>query len=158
MSVAMEAAARNAKQLGGPSNNSDFGLSGGAIHRLDKERNNAGGFRKREFYRCGNTKHLVDVCPFMKKECYGCKQTGHIRKKCKSSGKKGFNGNTRVDCNQASIAVNEVNDFERKEEDMLSNGMNFLTLYALGTDNKRYDPVLVELELNRQKVKTGRWR
>ena len=76
--IAMEAAAKSAKQIHG------VGLEG-QVHRLGngtrgvqkgskfrsgtKPRNNES---KKECYRCGSLKHLADNCNFIHKECFGC--------------------------------------------------------------------------------------
>ena len=74
-SVAMEAAARSARQIHG------VGLEG-QVNKLGSSR---GGYRqpqvqnanrgaKKECYRCGSVRHLADKCPFKDKECFGCKK------------------------------------------------------------------------------------
>lgn len=169
--IAMEAAAESAKELHGGIS-SFGGNSSGAVYRVGNEKGNnnigsTGGddrgsvyALRKECFRCGSNRHLADGCPFKNRECFACKQVGHIRKKCHSSSsrRKSSNGssfnqgrnmsNNRYSCNQASVDYGTENN---KIDGELDSGMNFLNLYALGTE--RNDPVWVDMELNDKTVK-----
>ena len=136
--VAMEAAARSAKESHGSNGEGEISST---VHQLDNE---AGRVTKRECYRCGGTRHLADACAFKNKECFGCKQIGHIRKKCHSSKRRPWPSAAKVNCNQARVDL----DADKMEWEVNS-CMNFLSLYSFGArNNKRHDPVMVTLELN----------
>ena len=57
------------------------GGSLGGIHKIGTEQKAGAG--RRECYRCGNPKHMADVCPFKDKECFNCRKIGHTHRKCK---------------------------------------------------------------------------
>ena len=149
ISVAMEAAARSAKQIHG------VGLERG-VNRLGDGRgypsnvaNRSSGGRdsgSKECYRCGSAKHIADKCPFKNSECYHWKKKGHTKRKCRKAG-------AEASSSRQGGNVNLVEEVERQEEgierqvdedfDELEYGVNVLNLYRLGDEesNERNDPI-----------------
>lgn len=104
ISVAMEAAAKDATELVQARNRTDTG----AVNRLHvKNRRSRGNDRKNEVqcyrcgekghiakdcrsggarcYRCNGSGHVAKDCKFRNAECHNCHNTGHIKKACKTS-------------------------------------------------------------------------
>ena len=163
--VAMEAAARSAKQIHG------VGLDG-LVHRLGEGRNPGGSklskFSK-ECFRCGSKKHLADKCPFKNQECFKCKKLGHTQMKCKKFG----NPNNRMHLVEEELEVSQV---ESEEIDLtleLESDLHCLnlyrlvfefelsvTVYQLGDEERRSsEPIMISIKLNkitvRMEVDTG---
>ena len=152
--VAMEAAARSAKQIHG------VGLEGN-VHRLGDGRNpglgrngkNTGGSSK-VCFRCGSGRHLADKCHFKNKECFGCRKIGHTQNRCKSF--KGNKGNNQV---VHYMGDAEENDQEGEDEDVfdLESDLHCLslyrlsiTLYRLGDDEaSSSQPIIISIRLNK---------
>ncbi len=155
--VAMEAASISAKRIHGVSVEGNIN-----VHKLGEGRS-SGGYSKfsrggngnKECYRCGNTRHLADKCPFKSKECFGCKQIGHAKRKCRKAAGQGGNryGNDRV-----HAVEEEQEEFKDEEEDInfeaeLESDLHMLNLYRLGEEAERTDPVMVDVKLNKKKVR-----
>ena len=133
--IAMEAAAKSAKQIHG------VGLEG-QVHRLgngNRDMRRGSKFKsgtkpmnsgsKKECYRCGSLKHLADNCNFIHKECFGCKKPGHSIKMCKNKN----NGNRGQQDRVHFVEEEETPDVEEFEDDFgLGDGLHFLNLYKLG--------------------------
>ena len=154
-SVAMEAAARSAKQIHG------VGFDG-QVHRLGQGRypsntklskGGAGGGSK-ECFRCASTLHFADKCPFKNRMCYGCKQVGHAKKKCPNAGSRG------------SGKINLVEEAEVSEEEFIQEiqeidgELHCLNLYCIRINVYRLgdgqvggnDPIMISITLNAMKV------
>ena len=101
---------------------------------------------RRECFRCGDPRHLADVCPFKTKECYACKRVGHVRKMCRASeserrGRRRSEGKEK-DCHRVEVI----------EEDTIDS-LETWSLYPLiNVDFARNDPAIVRLELNNHKI------
>ena len=175
--VAMESAAKNARDLYGGVRGvkNEVGVysggnSGGGVNRLDKRSYKGYGnvsVSKKECFRCGGIKHDSDHCTFKSRECFGCKKVGHAKHRCPSL-KKNFlgssGGSSRGNCHKTDVVkkensmINAMGDgyCDVGEEEYiaeLDSGMNFLSLYTLGSRRTgKHDPVMVDLLLNGKSV------
>ena len=157
-SVAMEAAAKSAKQIHG------VGLEG--VHRLgdgskypsnvnnkSAGRNNSNVNRggNKECYRCGSQRHLADKCPFKNSECFYCKKRGHTRQMCRKAGAANRQG---VNVNLIEEAESEENEFEISEEiEIKESDLHVLNLYRLGDETaESNDPIMITMKCNKKEV------
>ena len=134
--TAIEAAGLYIKEMQASSSShvTQEGGSLGGIHKIGTEQKAGPGAGKRECYRCGNPKHMADVCPFKDKECFNCRKIGHTRRKCKG-------GEQRKELKQLVVKEEELEGAAAMNYDM-----SFLDLYPLKTDNS--DAVILDLKLN----------
>ena len=149
--VAMEAAARSAKQIHG------VGLDG-QVHRLGEGRNPGGSklskFSK-ECFRCGSKKHLADKCPFKNQECFKCKKVGHTQVKCNKNKNK-----IHLLEENFEVSLEESEEIEGLEE--LASDLHCLNLYRLvyeyelsvsiytlgDEEGRSSEPIMISLKLN----------
>ncbi|XP_053698835.1 uncharacterized protein K02A2.6-like [Sabethes cyaneus] len=53
-----------------------------STNKNSKNKDSAGSGKKGECYRCGNTSHFANKCPYIRTVCNYCKMVGHLQKVC----------------------------------------------------------------------------
>ena len=104
------------------------------------------GASKLKCYRCGDSKHLADKCPFKSKICYGCKKPGHLKRNCRE---RQGDGSERAPnsggCNRVDADVSVTN--ESQDEDSYLE-LSTLSLYMLRNEFAGRKPVIISVKIN----------
>ena len=82
--LAIESATRDCEFIQGNPSSSAQASEGLSVMKLHSD--------KLRCYRCNDTKHLADKCPFKSNMCYFCNETGHLKRVCKKAAKKQARG------------------------------------------------------------------
>ena len=131
ISQAMEAADRNARELGKVSAN-------GLVQAVSNGRSQRGGGAPHTLtcYRCGG-KHPSDKCCFKDSECHHCGKKGHIAKVCRSKKRE----NAKHPCSHSTQEKARTHHVAGEEsEDM--------TESILTVPGQRADPITVTVQVN----------
>jgi hypothetical protein len=145
--IAIETACKDALEIQGRSGQGHFD---GGIHKLYDKVGSASSGSRRECYRCGDTRHLADTCPFRTRECFACKKMGHVRKMCKSSEPE-RRDKRRTDA-RTDPKEKGCHNVEVSEEEAIDS-LETWSLYPLvDLDFARNAPAVIRLDVNNHRI------
>ena len=146
--TSIEAANKQASEIGGSSGESQIHKNVQDIKRVQQTKGSRG------CWRCNSQQHKESDCPFNDKECYYCKKRGHISRTCpKLKNKKEFEKNA-----SKKNGRDKVHKVDVSEEDF-DDGEGFYDIGEvevydiLRSELQREDPITTQVYVNGKPLK-----